>query len=70
MGGSLALVSRPGDKLHMYFHFPTSDMTSTLHLHICMNRPMGALERYRAYDLDDIIQHLSQVSRVRARAAT
>ena len=53
----------------MYYHFPTSDMTSTLHLHICMNRPMGALERYRAYDLDDIIQHLSQVSRVRACAA-
>merc|ERR1712032_181410 len=46
------------DVLRSYFHFPTGDVTSTLHLHVTLNREMHPLEKGRSFPLDDIINHL------------
>ena len=46
------------DQLLMYFHFPTGDVTSTLHLHIRLNQDSTEIEKSRAFSLDDVINHL------------
>lgn len=51
------------DDLQMYFHFPTSSVTSTLHLHVTLNRELGPHEAARSFALDDIIDHLASGSK-------
>merc|ERR1719163_2618769 len=44
----------------MYFHFPTDMVTSTLHMHVNLNRELWLLEAARSFHLDDIISHLRE----------
>lgn len=46
------------DSLLMYFHFPTQDVSSTLHMHVTVNSAMSDSERARSFFLDPIIEHL------------
>ena len=46
-----------GDDLLMYFHFPTSADTSTLHLHVTLNKECPLHEQARSFALDDVIRH-------------
>ena len=46
------------DILQLYFHFPTSDVTSTLHMHVTLNRDTSPLESRESYGLDEIIDWL------------
>ena len=48
------------DVLQLYFHFPTSDVTSTLHMHVTLNRDTSPLESRESYGLDEIIEWLQQ----------
>lgn len=48
------------DALHMYFHFPTQDVTSTLHMHVTLNHEIRPAERGKCFFLSDIITHLSK----------
>eukprot|EP00746_Dinoflagellata_sp_MGD_P155655 gnl/MRDRNA2_/MRDRNA2_85484_c0_seq2.p1 gnl/MRDRNA2_/MRDRNA2_85484_c0~~gnl/MRDRNA2_/MRDRNA2_85484_c0_seq2.p1 ORF type:complete len:462 (-),score=61.18 gnl/MRDRNA2_/MRDRNA2_85484_c0_seq2:117-1502(-) len=52
-------INQPGgDTVKMYFHFPTSFNTSTLHLHIRVNQGVHPIEDRFAHYLDDIIDWL------------
>ena len=46
------------DVLQLYFHFPTCDLTSTLHMHVTLNRDTSPLESRESYGLDEIIDWL------------
>ena len=44
--------------MHLYFHWPTADCTSTLHLHVTLNRELAPLEAARSYLLSEVIDWL------------
>eukprot|EP00929_Paragymnodinium_shiwhaense_P072687 TRINITY_DN3689_c0_g1_i3.p1 TRINITY_DN3689_c0_g1~~TRINITY_DN3689_c0_g1_i3.p1 ORF type:complete len:264 (+),score=43.54 TRINITY_DN3689_c0_g1_i3:1881-2672(+) len=48
------------DNLQMYAHFPTQNVTSTLHIHVTLNRKMDPMEEAKSFHLNDIIDCLER----------
>lgn len=48
------------DLVDMYFHFPTLESTTTLHLHIRVNQFRHPMEKIRIFSLDDVMHCLGQ----------
>lgn len=46
------------DDVKIYFHFPYSPKTVTLHLHIRVNQKIYSLEQAKSYSLSDVIRTL------------
>ena len=47
-----------GDSTKIFLHFPYVEKTTTLHFHITINKKIHPMSLERAFDLDDIINHL------------
>ncbi|MEY4475633.1 MAG: hypothetical protein RL248_1400 [Pseudomonadota bacterium] len=53
-------LSAEKDKVNLFFHFPVAPSTATLHLHIWVNKGDHPLNGSRAFNIDEVIQHLKQ----------
>merc|ERR1711964_473217 len=47
------------DRLELYFHFPYTETTATVHLHVRLNQGRPAMEAHKSFYLQDIIHHLT-----------
>ncbi|ABN63987.1 SidE phosphodiesterase domain-containing protein [Shewanella baltica] len=46
------------DKVNMFFHFPVSIETATLHLHVFVNKGNLPLNEQRSFSIDEVINYL------------
>ena len=53
-------ISEENDDIKLFFHFPYSKSTITLHLHIRINQKIYPIVRDKMFLLDDIIHHLEK----------
>ena len=52
------------DQVALYFHFPYSEWSTTLHMHIRVNHGSHPFEEHKSFTLDEIIAGLSRGKRI------